>query len=187
MRRACARVQHATAIHFNRGKHLRAEQFGAAAIMRQRDKRIHRVEIALNRAEIRLERPEGQQNTRRHPIVLLRCRKHAGVAVRIGPPRIHAVLRNQRARKIQKRALENALPPVRIQNRLFLPDIGKEILDQGAVMSARRGFCFQALDKRPESAAAGLSLRMCRHTKGKNRYQNRKTTHSAPKYKFAPR
>jgi hypothetical protein len=67
------RIEHAAPVQLDRGEDLRAEQLRAAAVMRQRHQRIGGVEIPLEAAVIGLERPERQQDPRRHAVVAPRA------------------------------------------------------------------------------------------------------------------
>ena len=155
-----ARVQIAPAVHFQRRENLRAEQFRATAIMRQRDQRIHRVEIALHRAEIGFKRPEGQQYAGVHPELAFGRIKNRPVTLVIANPVIQTVLRNQRAREIQKRALEDALSPVGSDDRRIAADTGEKPVHQGAVIAHADSFCFQPANETAEIAATALRLRL---------------------------
>ena len=53
-------------VEVERRQHLRLEDAGAAAIVAQRHQRVQRVEIALEAAEIGLERPERGEHAAAH-------------------------------------------------------------------------------------------------------------------------
>ena len=62
---------------------LRAEQLRAAAVMSERHESVEGVEIALNGAEIGLQRPEGGDNRSRHAEFLLGSREDVGVFLQV--------------------------------------------------------------------------------------------------------
>lgn len=103
------RVEIAFFEEFQRGEDLGSEQFGATAIMGQRDKRVHGVEIALHRAKVSLERPEGQQNPAGHPELALYPVEDRIPFLCVSLAGLNAVLADEPARKVDEGHLENAL------------------------------------------------------------------------------
>ena len=65
--RHCRRIKITVFDHLYGCQKLWTEQMRAAAIMRQSRQRVHRVEIPLHRAVIRLKRPKGGNDLRRNP------------------------------------------------------------------------------------------------------------------------
>ena len=156
--------------------------------MGEGDQRVDGVEIALIGAEIGLERPEGQQDPRLHAIVTLRTVEDRAVTVVIRAACIHAVLRDQRAREIQKRALEDALAAVRVYDGLFMPDIAEEIVDERPIIAAISRLRAQPVDEAAEIAATALRLRAGTEAKGEDRRKTKKKSHKALIARgFAPR
>ena len=65
--------------------------------MCQRDQRVRRVEVALERTVIRLERPEGEQDIAIDAVAPFDLIKYAVIGARIGASSVDADLRDQTA------------------------------------------------------------------------------------------
>ncbi len=107
--RGAGRIEVVLFIKLKRGEHLGAEQVRTAAIVGQGHQRVERVEIALKGSEIGLKRPERKEDAPRNAIFAFDAVKHGVVFLCIRAAPIDAVLRNQAAREVDERLLEDAL------------------------------------------------------------------------------
>jgi len=126
------RVEIAAAEQFHRRQHLRSEQAGPAAIMRQRHQRVAGVVIALEAAVIRLEGPERQQDAARHADLGLDPVEDAGLRLGLPAAVDQPVLADQGARELDEILLEKPLRPVGADHLGILPHPGEEGVDGAA-------------------------------------------------------
>ena len=90
-------------------KDLGAEQFRAAAVVRQSHQRIQRIKVTLIAAEVGFKGPECQQNSTRDAVVAFDPVKGTGVFLPFRFTGVEAVRADQALRKFQKRFLKKPL------------------------------------------------------------------------------
>jgi hypothetical protein len=153
------RVEIAMLEQGQRGEDLRPEDMRTAAVMGQRHQRVERVVIALERAEIRLESPEGQEDAARHAEAALDLVEDGAPAFCVAAPVVDPVLGNQAAGELGEGHGEDALPPIRIDGALGVAGMHEEGVDGRLRMAAHLRFGPQVLHELAEIAAALLRLR----------------------------
>ncbi len=158
--RPCAlrghRVEIAVPVKLQRGKDMRAEQFGAAAVMGQCDQRIERVVIALKGAEIGLEGPEGQQDASAYAEPPFGFVKDGVEALTIASSCIKPVLADETPREFDEGLREKSLTPVGIQRALVEPGAAEKAIDRALIEPALHRFRPKALHELAKISAALL-------------------------------
>ena len=156
------RIEVTPLVELHRGEDLRPEDLGAAAVMRQRDQRVQRVEIPLESTVIGLEGPERQQHPARDAVIALDPVEDLVPALRQLAPPVEPVLADQLARELDEWRLEDALRPVAAQHAAVLPRPGQEAPRHLGVVAHRHGLVPQPRLEGLEVTAAGHLLRESR-------------------------
>lgn len=113
-------IDHALIEELEQGDELRTEQVRAAAVVGERDERIERVEIALNRAIVGFKPPESGKNRTRNAISIFNFLEDIGIFDEIFLAFLQACLGNEALGKFGESEIENGLLAVAAQN--FLVD-----------------------------------------------------------------
>ena len=149
-------VENAHLVEFERAEDLGAEEFRAAAIVGQRHEAIEGVVVALERAVVGLERPEGQKDATGDAETAFNFVEGGGLSVSVAAACVHATLRDQATGEIGERDLKNALAAVGIEGALIEGGVAEEAVDAFLRMATLGGFRAEALHELPEITAALL-------------------------------
>ena len=147
--------------------------------------RVQRVEVALKRAVIRLERPEGQQNAPADAVVPFDPVKDGVIFAPIRDAGIDPVLRDQAAGKAGKVELKDPLRAIRLDDLGVLSHAGKEPVDRCGGVALLDRFGLETLHELAESSAALGQGRGGKHRKSTQRGNQSK--HIGPQSDFGAR
>jgi hypothetical protein len=149
------RIDVAAAVEFQRREDLRLEEVRPPAVVTQRHERVHRVEVALHRPVVRLERPEGEEDAGAHPVVALHPVEDRSVALGVPPAVVDPVLADQPPGEVGERPLEDALRAVGADHGRVLPHARKELPRQRRIKAPLHRLALHRRDEGAEVAAAG--------------------------------
>ena len=122
--------------------------------MRESHDRIKSVEIALNRAVVRLKRQKRQHDARRNAEAAFNARQKGAVLLPEFPPLDYSVFRHDEFRELDEGFLEDALAAVSPDDLGILPHVGKKSIQRLTRMAFRQCFALEPFDKSAEIAAA---------------------------------
>ncbi len=122
--------------------------------MGERHQRVQRIEIALHRAVIGLERPEGQKDAGGDAVVRLSAPEDGGVVRRVPGAVLQPPGADDGAREFDEILLEHALRPVGAQHLRILAHAIEEAADKRRVIASACGFVGEPRDEAAEAAAA---------------------------------
>jgi hypothetical protein len=141
-----------------RREDLRPEDMRGGGSHGQRHQRVERVVIALERAEIRLEGPERQEDAAADAETALDLVEDGAPAFRVASPVVDPVLRDEAAGELGEGHGEDALPPIRIDGALRVAGMNEEGVDGRLRMPTHLRFGPEILHELAEIAAALLRL-----------------------------
>jgi hypothetical protein len=127
--------------------------------MRQGRQGIHGVEIALHRAEIGLQAPEGGDDRGRHAVFGLCACEGVGVLLHLPRADLHAVGTDRAPGKLEEGLAENALGAVARQDLSVDRGIAERAGGHLFADAAGHRLGFHPFEKLGEIAAAGRRLR----------------------------
>jgi hypothetical protein len=150
------RVEIAMADHLDGCDQLRPEQFRPAAIMRQRHQRVHGVEIALHRAEIGLQAPEGGDDGGRHAVFGLCAGEGLGVLLHLPlGADLHAVGADRAFGEFEEGLAEHALGAVAREHLAVDRGVAQRLVRHLGADAFGNGLGLHPFEKGAEIAAAG--------------------------------
>ena len=142
----------------DRGDDLWLENPGAAAIVREGEKRVAGVEIALDLTEVRLERPERQDDAARNAVVRLGAGKGRVVFPGVNGGVLDAVLADQALAEFEEAFAEKGLAAVVLQDGFVHARAVEEGVDRGPRGPGGGGLGADRGDESVEISAAGGRL-----------------------------
>ena len=148
--------------HFDQRQQLRAEEFRAAAIMREGHQRVAGVEIALNGAEIRLHGPEGGNDAGWNTEFVFGAGEGGGEFLKFLAADIQTGLADGALGEFQEGLAEDALCTVTREHLRVDLRAGKRLLDRIGRNALGKCVGFHAFEKCTEVAAAGNLLGIVR-------------------------
>ena len=113
-----------------RVEQLGAEPVGAPAVVSQRSERAERFLLAHIGAEIAFQRPERDDDRRRHAVLLVDPRKYLRVGLDLRRPGLNAIGSGHAIGEFQKRLREHPLAAVDVDDALVVGEVGRDLGDR---------------------------------------------------------